>query len=53
MLIEIIKNKRGGKTLKIDGNVIEPCAEVNIYERPGEATRVEITLINVDVKIEN
>ncbi len=53
MLVEIIKNERGGKILKIDGNVIEQCAEVNIYERPGETTRVEITLVNVDVKIEN
>lgn len=53
MLVEIIKNETVGKTVKIDGKVIDHCAEVNIYETPGKPTEVEIILTDVNVRIEN
>jgi hypothetical protein len=54
MLVEIIKNEKGRKDVKINGNEINNyCAEVDIYESPGEPTKVVITLIDVDVKIKN
>lgn len=54
MLVEIIKNEKGRKDVKINGNEINNyCAEVDIYESPGKPTKVVITLIDVDVKIKN
>lgn len=53
MLVEIIKNKKGAKDIKIDGNEIKYCAGVDIYESPGDPTKVVITLVDVDVKIKN
>lgn len=54
MLVEIIKNEKGRKDIKINGCEINNyCAEVDIYENPGEPTKVVITLIDVDVKIKN
>lgn len=47
------QKRNGRKTVKIDGKVIDHCAEVNIYETPGKPTEVEIILIDVNVRIEN